>query len=352
VSVPRGMRVAALLLVLLIAAVLAFIAVGSQRRVPAPFGPALNGRVAIVQSGDIATVDPATNEIRTVVAGPEVDRFPVFSRDGTKIAFVRFSNGGDQLVAVDADGSHPVTLTPSRVSHIVGFTWSPDGSMIAFESAGGLWIVRTDGSDMHRIEIGVRLDGELAWRPPDGKELVFRGVEAGQAGLYAIKPDGTGRRSLTASDGAQFDYLWVTMSPDGGRLAYHVERVHEVHVLALDSHVDTVYRPTTEIGMMFPRFSPDGSRLAVMTWPKGGGNQVGVFAADDPSPDVAIAGPLVYNGIQFDWSPDGTQILAAEWATKAPYLLDPAGGPGQRTTWLAEFPDWIEWQRLAEAPPG
>ena len=49
VSVPRGARAGVLLVVLLLLAALAVIAVGSQRRVPAPFGPAFNGRVAIVE---------------------------------------------------------------------------------------------------------------------------------------------------------------------------------------------------------------------------------------------------------------------------------------------------------------
>ena len=51
--------------------------------------------------------------------------------------------------------------------------------------------------------------------------------------------------------------------------------------------------------------------------------------------------------MQFDWSPDGTIDLVTEWNSDKPWILDPAGGDGSPATWSAEFPDWVEWQRLA-----
>ena len=61
VQVPRAARYLAILVILLIAAALAYAIVGSHRRVPAPFGPAANGVVTFATSdGDIATVDPTT----------------------------------------------------------------------------------------------------------------------------------------------------------------------------------------------------------------------------------------------------------------------------------------------------
>jgi dipeptidyl aminopeptidase/acylaminoacyl peptidase len=110
---------------------------------------------------------------------------------------------------------------------------------------------------------------------------------------------------------------------------------------------DTVIRPEGGQDVGFPRFSPDGTRLALMVWTPSGKHQVGVVRADDPTPAITLTGPTVSNGIQFDWSPDGTAILATEWATDRPWILDPAGGPGTASTWRAEFPDWVEWQRLA-----
>ena len=59
-------------------------------------------------------------------------------------------------------------------------------------------------------------------------------------------------------------------------------------------------------------------------------------------------GPTFSDGMQFDWSPDGTTILVAEWNSDEPWILDPSGGPGKTATFHATFPDWVEWQRRAD----
>jgi hypothetical protein len=74
--------------------------------------------------------------------------------------------------------------------------------------------------------------------------------------------------------------------------------------------------------------------------------QVGVVPVNDPTPHVTLTGPRFLQGIQHDWSPDGTIIFAAEWGSSQPWLLDPDGGAAKEPAWDATFPDWIEWQRL------
>ena len=67
---PVPWRTVGLLVVLaLLLAVAAAVYVGSQRRVPAPFGPAANGLVAYSKDGDIFTVDPTTGLRRAIVTG-------------------------------------------------------------------------------------------------------------------------------------------------------------------------------------------------------------------------------------------------------------------------------------------
>jgi len=110
-SMPRTpMRAAAILALLLLAlAVGAALLVGSRARVPAPFGPAANGRVAYSASGDIFTVDPATGVSKAIITGPETDINPRWSRDGTAFAFERKfdgSTGAGYIYVAGADGSH------------------------------------------------------------------------------------------------------------------------------------------------------------------------------------------------------------------------------------------------------
>ena len=82
----RAIIVAALLLVV-IAATLAW--VGSQRRAAPPFGPARNGLIMYTVDGDLLSWDPDSGASRTLLEGATDDFTGIYSRDGTKLAFLR-----------------------------------------------------------------------------------------------------------------------------------------------------------------------------------------------------------------------------------------------------------------------
>ena len=85
----RQFAIVALLVALLAAALAAY--VGSQRRVPAPFGPARNGVIPYISDGDIYVGDPVTGRTRLLVTSPRGTNpsAPGFSPDGTRMAFFR-----------------------------------------------------------------------------------------------------------------------------------------------------------------------------------------------------------------------------------------------------------------------
>ena len=344
----RQLGVLALIAILIAAALVVY--VGShQQQLPAPFGLARSGVIAYVtQSGDIAVADPTSGETNVLVADPEQARAPAFSLDGTRVAYERLDPDGVKLMIVDLERRTPIQVAriPSPTDSI---QWSPDGSQLALISDKQVWIANTDGSGAQALDIGIDVNNEIEWRPPEGKTLVVRGERDGQVGLFLVDPDAGEPQAITPMTTGGFDDLWLSWSPDGRRLAYSNAEPKEVHVIDVDAGLDTVVHGDTGIGLMFPRWSPDGERLAVMTWLSESPPivQIGVLPVDDPSPHVTLTGPTFSNGIQHDWAPDGKTILATEWQTSEPWLLDPDGGPARRPTWNASFPDWVEWQRLA-----
>ena len=107
-----------LILGLLLALAVAIALVGSQRRVPPPFGLAAPGSVAFVADGDIWTANPDGSKRVQLTSDQRIDGFPTFSRDGTRIAFRRINaensrpdwqDWGDVMVAA-ADGGNPIVL--------------------------------------------------------------------------------------------------------------------------------------------------------------------------------------------------------------------------------------------------
>ena len=183
---------------------------GRANALPQPFGPARNGAIVSSHDGDIYAVDPVTHAERLLVGGKTMDFGPSFSRDGTKLLFLRGSGdpGDDKgliLAVANADGTAVRELTPQQQ----GFDWldwSPDSEQIAFLSqpvADGprlINVANVDGSGITTLDVG-RSAHFLSWLPPLGREIVFRGEQLTPAdpppGLFAVHPDGSGLRQLS-----------------------------------------------------------------------------------------------------------------------------------------------------------
>ncbi len=377
-----GLLVAVLLLLLLAAVVY----VGSQRHVPAPFGPAVNGRIAFVLTppgygnrssyhepfGDILTVDPTTGATATLVGGPEADGVPAFSLDGTKLSFVRQVAGGVQLFAIDAAGGTPIPLTRDPLPGIREAAWAPDGRSVAFTVPTGdrsdLWIASTDGSGAGRLELGDVSAIAPQWRPPDGRELLFVGSEApgldelgayhgiygydGATGLalYRVEPDALGLRRITASDGARLDYGRTSWTPDGERIVTQASGSGStlMRVLVLDADGREVGSIGLDDGTyadhLAPVVSPDGTRIAYAV-ASGDLWRVHTAPLDGSGPDVPSDHEFGGLAASLHWSPDGKTIIVNHHYYPGTWLIDVDGGATRQASWTD--PGYAAWQRLA-----
>jgi dipeptidyl aminopeptidase/acylaminoacyl peptidase len=158
---------------------------------------------------------------------------PVWSPDGTRIAFVRgaglrFDDNGEIFV-VNADNTGQANLTgdgPGPGPYDSGPAWSPDGTRIAFNRGGSgffevsIYTMGPSGEDRVRLTSGYR-DFSPDWSP-DGRMITFMryGFDGDDSDVYVMNADGTGVRRLTNNGVNDENPAW---SPDGTKIAFDRE---------------------------------------------------------------------------------------------------------------------------------
>src|SRR4051794_32069856 len=94
---------------------------------PDPYGTAANGALVYAVDGDLVVADDTGGQPSAIITGPANDSQPSFSRDGTRIAFLREEDGQHpRLMIADADGSHVIALSDGTDL----FDWSPGGDRL------------------------------------------------------------------------------------------------------------------------------------------------------------------------------------------------------------------------------
>ena len=277
----------------------------------------------------------------------------MFSRDGTKLAFLRRDrapvDAEPELISIhvaNADGTNELDLT-GPLDAPDQWDWSPAGDAIAVTSKIGgrytLQVVPTDGSEPPRVvETGMAVTFPSCL-PPNGEEIVFRGVaptpDGLRSGLFAISPDGGEPRPLTATDGHHDGGYQVPVpSPDGTHLLYQVwdpvaeieyavpARPRDRHGRGTPAHRGTVWRGSRRVlagrlARRVPRLRGTGYRLYVGACRR----QRGATGPHRDHPGDAW----------HEFSPDGTKVMLNRFGNGT-LLIDVESGAAET------LPDTIE----------
>ncbi|MGB4758902.1 MAG: hypothetical protein WBP26_02495 [Candidatus Saccharimonadales bacterium] len=221
-----------------------------------------------------------------------------------------------EIYAANPDGSNPVrlSLTPGQDRAPV---WSPDGTKIAFfamernTNLADIYIMNADGSNQVRVSPG----GVSQFAPsfsPDGGKLAYYSTVSGNTDIYTVHVDGTNVQRLTTV--AQGDF-WPTWSPDGTKLAFYSLRDgatnSEIYIMNADGSGQTRLTNTVAgVHDQYPDFSPDGTKLVFASNREG---DYQLYTMDSNGTNVQALPALPHtsttNPPVARWSPDGTKIV-------------------------------------------
>ena len=271
---------------------------------------------------DLAIVDLLDGSRRRLTHDAKFDLYPVWSPDGSKIAFVNTRYSPDNspqihpsgwaysnpraydpvFATINADGSGFKQIDSFNegdgvMAHLSPPVWSPDGEYLALMNgkiagSSSVWprsisdkeisVTRGDGTDLVRIG---RSSAPPAWSPSDGRLTYSTSTtnypEPQHFEICTVNPDGTNGKSIFRyhkNDKYGSTIKQVEWSPDGEQLLFVT--YPGVHVVEADGSGDrTVYRdmesfhwPEHDVeelsGPLLAKWSPDGSLIGILIPPQ------------------------------------------------------------------------------------
>ena len=175
---------------------------------------------------------------KPLLAKPDVDYNPSFSRDGSWIVFTSNLGGSEDIYRVHPDGSGLKRLTGDTAYDDQG-VFSPDGRSVAFVSTRGgranIWLLDLASRKLKNLTAGSTGDFRPAWSP-DGKWIAFSSDRdtthpkvffntLDTTEIYVMRRDGSNVRRISRSPGTAGSPSW---SPDGSRILYYQITIAEL----------------------------------------------------------------------------------------------------------------------------
>lgn len=249
-----------------------------------------------------------------------------------RLAFVLYNNDSGQIYLACPDGSELTTLTRGAGSHIQP-VWSPDGSRIAYASdasgASQVYVMNADGSGVKQLTSDLANDWPQ-WLP-DGSKIAYRTTDG--KGLWYWQELDLAIGTVTQLTKPSYDFFYPkpAWSPDGRYLAYmslteqaaRNDGSSQIHLKDLTSGADTALTADTWANVS-PVFSPDSRQIAFFSERDGTYEVYALYVMGlDGSGLRRVSEPMFDASAQASWSPDGKEIIVSSlYSPKGTLIYD------------------------------
>jgi len=208
-------------------------------------------QIAFAFGGDIWIVNRAGGDAQRLVTGTGVLSHPIFSPDGTMVAYTGNYDGNDDVFVVAATGGQPCRLTYHPDSD-VAVGWTNDGKSILFRTTRSsysrferLYTVPATGGFPSSLPLPMGVEGSYS---PDGTHLAYvptwnrrlgaidayvaikhyRGGHAAHIWIADLADSGVKR--IPREDSNDFDPMWI-----GDRIYFLSDREGPITLFSFDT---------------------------------------------------------------------------------------------------------------------
>ena len=327
---------------------------------------------------DVCLLDPANPGSPTNLTfngAASYDEKPIWSPDGTKVAFVSdftAAGHGEKNVFVmsttatgqDVNLATQITRYSSGGKAIDDLAWSPDGSRIAYtrgNNAGddSVWVVNADGTTTFPLEIGGTGAKRHPTWSPDSSKIAYAVVKNEKEQIYVASSAGGIAPPLP--NGVGHEPNW---QPYGSKIAFDAYHSGgfgyvDLHVVNADgSGNPLIVTPNSFTEWTFNAWSPDGARIAYRATGSDSATVYRVMNADG-SGDHPLASPGAGDARHASWSPSGSQVvyegaLLGNISARNLYVANSDGSGGAQpltSNGKSENPSWRVVSSTPQAPP-
>lgn len=235
------------------------------------------------------------------------------SPDGQTAAVVWDKSGQLEIYLLPVSGSGRPTRITSGPESKVAPRFSPDGRQLVFaQDYGG-----DENFDLFVYDLRARttrnltpdtpdtINPEVSWSP-DGAHLAFTSSREGSFATYVLDIKSGAVQRMTHHPYTDYGAEW---SPDGRYLAVVANTRGQTHHTFLvdvrSGEARPIAGPAGPVDAIYPRWSPDGRRLAFSSF------EPGIYSLFIYTLETGVLQQVTsatYEALNLDWSPDGRHL--------------------------------------------